>query len=219
MTTFATVPLSAFEYRANFREPMLASWSRNGEVVAAVMRAFRPWNVTLNRVTSVPNPANLGQLQINFEVIPQRFVFSINIGATILSVWNPNWQEAATIREIAKSGTVATATNASVEIESQQVTLSYHLTPQGRTIRELTEQLAPRDVLCAHAPDVQACGFSVYRANSSTVVDLSLQYPESLFVRLTRTFNKDVALEEIEIKLRKDEEELLAAIGLSLRKQ
>lgn len=112
MTTFATVPLSAFEYRANFREPMLASWSRNGEVVAAVMRAFRPWNVTLNRVTSVPNPANLGQLQINFEVIPQRFVFSINIGATILSVWNPNWQEAATIREIAKSGTVATATNA-----------------------------------------------------------------------------------------------------------
>jgi hypothetical protein len=123
------------------------------------------------------------------------------------------------IRDIAKSGTAAMATSASAEIESQQVTLTLHLTPQGRSVRELTEQLAPRDVLCAHSADVQACGFSVYRANSSAVVDLSLQYPESLFVRLTRTFDKDVVLEQIETQLRKDQEELLIGIGLSLKTQ
>src|SRR5271154_5707244 len=126
MTTFVTMPLSAFEYRANFSEPIFAHWNQNGEVLAAVFRAFRPWNITLDRVTSAPNPANFGQLQINFEVVPQRFVFGVNVGAAILSVSNPRWQEAALIREIARAGTAAMETSANAEIDSQEVTMSLH---------------------------------------------------------------------------------------------
>lgn len=216
MSVVANVPLSALEYRANFRDPILARWHQNGEVVAAVFRAFRPWNITLNRVTSTPNPENLGQLQINFEVVPQRFVFAVNVGAAILSVWNPNWQEAAMIRDIAESGTAAMVASTGAEIESRQATLSLHLTPQDRSVRELTEKFASRDIPGARGADVQAYGFSIYRATSSVVVDLSFQYPESLFVRLTRTFSKDTPMEEIEEALRKDQDEVLSAIGLRL---
>jgi hypothetical protein len=61
---------------------------------------------------------------------------------------------------------------------------------------------------------VKAFGFSIYRNDSSYVVDLSLSYQNSLFIRLVRNFDKSHPVAEIESALRTDQANLLNRLQL-----
>lgn len=102
-----------------------------------------------------------------------------------------------------------------VEIANQQVTLNMHLTPQGKTVREITKRFSPLDQERDDG-SVRAFGFSIYRNESSCIVDLSLMYENSLFVRLIRNFDKSRPVDEIGSALRTDQASLLSWLQLKL---
>jgi hypothetical protein len=214
--TVAKVPLSFIEYRLNFAESLLSEWHQNGRIVKAVLQALRPWNVQLSGVSVKGSPANLGEVQISFEVIPQRVVFNLFLGAATLFGANLGWGDAPNLRQMIEVIRLALAESANADIASQQTTLAMHLTPQGKTVREITTRFAPFRDNESDDKSVNAFGFSIYRDDSSCSVDLSLMYGNSLFVRLVHNFDKSRPLEEIVSTLQNDQATILNRLQLRL---
>jgi hypothetical protein len=211
----ATVPTAFIDYRLNFVRPILGKWNQNGEIIQAILDALRPWNVRLGSVSAKSVPANLGEIQVSFEIVPQRIVFNLFLEAASLFVANIGWGDAPNFRRLVEAIRPALAKSASVEIANIQATLAFHVTPnEGKSVREITEKFAPAGETADES--VTAFGFSIYRGDSSKVVDLSLLYANSLFVRLIRNFDQSRSLDEIESTLRSDQASVLNQLGLKI---
>jgi hypothetical protein len=129
---------------------------------------------------------------------------------------DPNWEEAEMITKLARAGIDAVITNTKAEIASQQLVLAMHLKPQFQSIREITSRFIQISDQSLIGNDVRAYGFSIYKDNSSLVVDSSNLYPEGLFVRLARTFGPETPFEDITNTLYKDEARALELLELRL---
>jgi hypothetical protein len=103
-----------------------------------------------------------------------------------------------------------------VQIDKQLVTMAMHLKPRERSIRDITSRFVRLDGQVPSEPPVRTYGFSLYREDGSWVVDASILDQDALFVRINRTFSAEVALEEISVKGRQEEDQLLDLLQLRL---
>ena len=212
--TSATVPTSFIEYRLNFVRPILEKWRENAEIIQALLETLRPWNVRLSNISIAQAAANLGELQISFAIVPQRIVFNLFLEAASLFATNVGWEDAPNLRKMVETIQPSLVRCANVEVANIQATFAFHITPRGKDVREITKKFAPP----GEADDelVTAFGFSVYRSDCSRVVDLSLLYPNSLFVRLIRNFDQSVSVKDVEVALRSDQASILNLIGIRI---
>lgn len=214
--TTAEVALSFLEYRGSFREPLLEIWGHHGPLVHAVYTAFREWNVSLENVTAKENPANASEFQVNFNLLNWKVIFGVGIGSVSFTVANPDWSEVELVKKIGRAGLEAVFQSTRAELEKQSVTLSMHLRPQGRTVRDVTSRFVHADVGKTLAETVRGVGFSVYGEQSLWVIDLSATYPDAIFVRIARTFDGATPLDGIAAELETQENRLLDMLGLEL---
>jgi hypothetical protein len=215
--TFAQVPLSFLDYRAFFESPIFGAWEeRHHEVVAAVFDAFRPWGIGLEHVGGKQNPANLSELQMTFNLLGGRVVFSVGLEYSSVFVTNPNWGEADLIIRVAKAGTQAVLEAAKPAINRQQITPAMHLKPEGRRVSSITSRFVNADIPAVEPSAIEGYGFSIYRGNGSYVVDKSALYPDALFVRIMRTFGPDKPLEDLAKDIGQEEAGILELLNLRL---
>jgi hypothetical protein len=213
--TGATVPNAFVDFRLNFGRSILEKWNQNGAIIQALLDALKPWNVRLGNVSSKSATANLGEIQVSFEIVPQRIVFNLFLEAASLLVINISWEDASNVRRLIEAIRPALVKCTGAEIASIQATLAFHITPNdGESVREITKKFAPADETADES--VMAFGFSIYRRDASKVVDLSLLYPNSLFVKLIRNFDQSRSPDEIEAALRSDQASVLSQLGLKI---
>ncbi len=212
----AKVPLAFLESRFVFRDPLFAQWTANGEIVSAVYRAFQEWKINLENVSWKQNAANYGEIQVTFNLLNWKILFNVGLGAVTVSVNNPDWSEAAFISRIAKAGIDAVQASAKAAVEKQLITLSMHLQPQGRSVREITSKFVRLGGEGEKGEKVRAYGFSVYREDSYWVVDSSALYSEALFLKIFRTFGGTVPFEQMAGTLNKEENDVLELLELRL---
>lgn len=212
----AEVPLSFFEYRVSFKEPIFEAWERRHEIVRATYAAFRQWNIGLENVTGKQDPANAGEIQMTFGLLSGRMIFSVGLGYASLFVTKPNWEEADLITRVARAGMESLRESSKAQVERQQVTLAMHLKPEGLPVRDITAQFVRLDYPAVRKNQIRAFGFSFYHDEGSWVVDSSMQYPNAMFVRVNRTFAPEMPFEEIASALRKEEDDLLDLLQLRL---
>ena len=214
--TKAEVLLAFLEYRAFYREPLFEAWGQHGTLVHSLFQAFREWDLRLENITAKENPANASEIQVNFNLLNWKAVFSLGIGSVGLVVTNPNWSEVELIVKIGHAGLRALLETSKAQIDRQTATLSMHLKPQGRSVVDLTSKFVHPETGKTLTTSPKGFGFSVYGDQSSYVVDLSASYSDALFVRITRTFGSSVQLEEIAKELDRDEHRVLNILDLDV---
>jgi hypothetical protein len=208
--------LSFLEYRAFYREPIFEAWDRYGAIALALFRAFREWNVGLESISVKPFPTNASEMQMSVDLLNKRFSFVVGLGAGSLFVLNPNWEEVELITKVARAGIGAIRAGTNTEIDKQVLTLSVHLEPQGRSVRDITSTFVSLDASPMLGENIRSYGFSVYTDNSSWVVDASALYAGALFIRLTRVFGPGASFEEIAGVIKTDEDHVLELLRLRL---
>ena len=215
-TTHAATPLSFFEHRAIYREPMLQVPNLYSNVSQAVFKAFHEWNVQLEHVSYKQNPVNLGEISVTFALLAGRIDFTVGLGASHLLVRDPNWSEVDLVTRIAKAGIRAAVDSAGVTVTQQRSTIAMHLKPVSGQIKEfVTGLMRPTEGLLT-GEDVLGYGFSLYKQDSSWVVDTSAVYPEALFVRIQRLSGAGASFEQIAATLREDETSLFGLLRLDV---
>ena len=214
-TIHADIPLSFFEYRVLFREPMMYR-KLYSEVSSDVYRALREWNVGLENVTHKLAYANPSELSVSFALFGGRVGLTVGLGYASLLVRDPNWSETKLVESIAKAGVDAVVASGDVAVGQQRASIVMHLKPASGPIKDIVARLIrPADSLTSGG-DVRAYGFSMYRGDATWVVDASVLYPEALFVRIEDALPADTPFEQVAARLYKEEQDLLGLLRLEV---
>lgn len=214
-TTYAEIPQSFLEYKVSYQEALLPPQALSSQITPVVFRALREW-VALENVSYKQDPANLGEVTVTFSLLGGRVALTIALGFASLLVRDPNWSQAQLIAGIARTGMAALFSSGEIVAGPQRATIAMHVKPaSGRTKELVADLIRPREGALT-TEDVSGYGLSVYRQNSSWVVDTSALYSEALFIRIERSFGAEVQFEEISSTLRKDEIELMNLLQLDI---
>jgi hypothetical protein len=175
-------PLLAFlELQAVYSKPNFEFPTRGSAVMSAVFEAFKPWNITLANVSAKQNPANAGEVAINFSLQNSQLTFSVGVGGATLVVANPDWSQEQLISEVASSGLQAVGSSAGVTFDQYVLNLLTHLKLERRSLREVSAKFLSVTSPKILSPSIKARGFSVYADDFSWVVDSSAMFAEALF--------------------------------------
>lgn len=215
-TVPTTFPLSFFEYRGIFAEPIFGAWVRaEGALPKALYQSLRPWGLLLENISFNLQPRNAAEIKFSFNLPDQRLQVTVGLGDVVLTVTNPNWSEAETVVKIATSVIGAVKSSTDAQFETQLMTLAMHLIPRGRLGREIVHNFLnlPEDRMKIFGQP-KNYGFSYYGSEAVWVADASALYPDGIFVRLARAFKPESPLADMASILYKDEEAILELLGL-----
>lgn len=215
--SIADIQQAFLEYRANFQEPIASSWygRRQGEIIAALHKALSPWGVGLENIVWNQAPKNLGEVQLTFGV-PSLFAsIQVGIGGVTMNALNPDWSRAAQFISLFQTAVDTLRGTIEQELQSQQITLGFHIKPGVRPFRENLSQFVNAGMLGSE--DAAMFGVSVYYRDFLFVIDRSAVILDGVFIKLTRIFPAATRFEEVAGTIYKDEETVLHRLGLKLQ--
>jgi len=216
-STIAEIEHSFFEYRANFKQPMvsLLKSELHGETVAALYKALAPWAVGLENIIWNQAAKSLGEVQLGVTV-PSLFAgIQVGVGGLVMNVVNPDWTRAPQILSLFQTALDTLRGTIVEELQSQETALGFHVRPGRKPFREIVTQFVNSKLL--ESEDAKMFGVSVYYGDSSFVIDSSAVLPDGVFIRLTRSFPELVSFEEMAGIIYRDEESVLRRLGLKLQ--
>jgi hypothetical protein len=214
--THAGIPLSFFEYRATYQEPFFAFHKLYQDVCQTVFRSLRPWNISLEAVSLKLNPVNFGEVQASFTLFGGRLAFNVGLGASVLVVKDPNWSEAELITNIAKAGMNAVISSTGVTVEKQKASIAMHVKPDLGSAKDFVLGFARVGASELLGSSFKAYGISVYKDDTTWVVDASASYTDALFIRIDHVSGAEANFEKIASKLRDDESKILDLLRLEV---
>jgi hypothetical protein len=212
----AEVPLSFLEFTVAYPGQLLSPRRLYDDALPATFSALKPWGLTPEQVTWKQNAANAAELQVSFTLLNGRVIYSVGIAAARLVVMNPSWEEAELIMQVSNNALATLKKVVDGNIDAQTVTMTLHVKPTGRGLLDITKKFCPatNPELMERKP--KGFGFSMSRENATWLVDLSALYPDALFVRISRVFQRGVTLDEIAVELRAEEEGLARLLGVNI---
>jgi len=215
--TIADIQQSFFEYRADFKEPIVGFWfeRRQGEIITALHRALSPWNVVLENITWNQAPKNAAEIQLTFGIPTLVAALQVGLGGLVMNAINPDWSRAPQFISLFQTGVDTLKGTVGQEFQSQQTTLGFHLKPGPKPFRGILSQLVNAKMLGRE--DATMFGVSAYSPEYSMVIDASATLPNGVFVKLIRIFPATARFEEMAGTIYKDEETALSRLGLKLQ--
>ncbi len=208
--TIADIPESYFEYRAEFAAPMFEVWTVPHPLVSSLSAALRKWGVGLGDIAWNKDPSTYKDLQITFNVSKMNALIKLNLDAATFTALNPDWSEAPALIELFETAMGNIQQTTKREVASQEIALAMHVKPGEKPFRDLMSPLVNTDVL----GPAQMYGISVYQNDSSFVIDKSLRYQDSVFIRLYRRLGSSTSFSDIAKILHQDESRALGLLGL-----
>jgi hypothetical protein len=206
----ADIPEAYFEYRADFSEPMFSAWSLPNEIVKGIFPFLQSYGVGLQDIEWSKDPKSFKELQVTFKVLKLNAVVHVGIDSTTFVAINPDWTEAAALIELFEKLRGRILEIGHTGIERQETALAMHVKPSETPFPELMKQLVNQKILGT----AEMYGVSTYNGDSSMVIDKSLRYENSVFIRLHRKFPPSVTVKEIATALYEDEMRALGLLGL-----
>ncbi|HTB93028.1 MAG TPA: hypothetical protein VK728_09375 [Candidatus Sulfotelmatobacter sp.] len=215
--TIADIQAAFLEYRANFKEPITPVWfgRQQGEIINAIHSALAPWQLGFENISWNQAAKTLGETHISFAFPSLFSSFLVGVAGVTITALNPDWSRAQTFVALFQTGMDALTASVRQGLQSQQLTLGFHVKPGGKSFRETVSQFVNAKAL--ESEKAAFFGASVYYADYSFVVDSSVAFPGGVFVKLTRNFAGEKPFDEMAATLYKDEESVLRLLGLKLK--
>lgn len=214
----AQVQQPMFAYRLFYREPIFDLDELDSEIVQAAFNAFRPWNISLENVKVKEDAANLAEEATTLTLFGGRITFSVTPGGCAIAVANPSWAEVDLIVNVCTAGVAAVLEASEASLDKQVASIAMHLSPQpgANSLTDLTSKFVKIDLSKLGGAPPKSFGFSVYRDDLLWVVDRSVSFDNSLFVRMDRWFNGGESLAQIARQLDSDERTVLDLLGIEV---
>jgi hypothetical protein len=213
----ANIQRPFFEYRATFTDPITPFWygTKQGEVIGTMLKALSDWHLSLENISWNQAAKNLGEAQVTFAV-PSLFAsIQLGIGGITTTAINPDWSRVSQFIALFQTAVDALRTVVMQEFTSQQTTLGFHVLPNSQPFREALLRFV--DGARLGAKDAKMFGVSAYYNDFSFVIDGSAVFPESVFIKLIRTYPPTMRFEAMAGTMYSDEERILGLLGLKLQ--
>ncbi len=209
-TTGARISDSYFEYKADFLNPVFDAWAEPNPLARSLFQSLRKWGITLADVSWSKEPRNLKEIQLTISVLQMNAAVQLGVDSAIFLASNADWSRAPALVELFDTAMASIRQVSGAQLASQETVLAFHLVPGQEDLGRLTQNLVNADIL----GPARMYGISLYREDSSLVIDGSLRYVGGIFMRINRRFSESTSFSEIAATLYKDELRSLDLLGL-----
>lgn len=130
------IPISFFEYTAEFSRPVLAALMDRAHIVQAVFDALMPWKADIDNLEPITTgkPSEQG---VSFKLPEKRVKFFFGAGSCKFTKDDANWAVAEETITILRSALEAFKKTSGAEISLQNTAVMLHLQPQNKTFLEI----------------------------------------------------------------------------------
>lgn len=205
----ADIPESFFEYTAHFEGGLVEAWSIPNRFVAGLYSWLKSLNVNASDITFGRESNSLKDAQLTIMIHKLNALIKIGIETVTFGAANPDWSDADVLLEVFSTAMAKIDEVAKAPLTSQEVALAFHLKPGDEPFKTSMSRFVNAEVL----GDAEMYGISVYSQDASYLIDKSVRYPDSLFIRLYRKFGPKSEFKEIAAALFADESRVLGQLG------
>jgi hypothetical protein len=205
MPELITIPISFFEYAADFEHPVFALWKDRTKVVEAMFDALKPWNPNIDNVEVITTGKHSEQ-GVNFKLPEKRVAFFFGPLNCKFTKDTADWssaQETINILDTARS-TLIKLSGAVVSV--QKIALAMHLQPKTKSFVDILRPFVSPQVVGLHEEKLTTAATIVKWEKNKLILDGSGSIANGVFLRLEGEFDDKATFEEIALALKKDED-------------
>jgi hypothetical protein len=208
-----TIPISFFEYGADFKVPIMRLWMDRADIVQALFQALEPWNVLLDNVESVTTgkPSEQG---VNIKLPLQRATFFFGPAGCKFTKEAADWASAEEIIKLVYTARGALLSASGAVVGAQRTAIALHAQMKNKQFIEVLRPFLPAAILGLHDERVTTAATITKWEKSKLILDGSGSVANAVFIRLEREFGATAGFEEISGELRKDEEAVFRLLDI-----
>jgi hypothetical protein len=213
MPELITIPISFFEYVAEFERPVFALWMDRARVVEAVFDVLGPWNPTIDNMEVITTGKNSEQ-GVNFKLPEKRAAFFFGPASCKFTKEAVDWDSAQEIIGIlgAARAKLIELSRAAVSVQRTQIAL--HFLPKTKAFIDILRPLLPKQMEALHDEKVTTAAIILKWEKSKLILDASASIANGVFLRLEKEFKGNAGLDAIALELKKDEDAAFAMLDV-----
>jgi hypothetical protein len=145
MPELITIPISFFEYVADFERPAFALWLDRAKVVEAMFDALGPWKPTIDNVEVITTGKNSEQ-GVNFKLPEKRVAFFFGPMSCKFTKEAADWSSAEEIISILDAARSTLIESSGAVVLVQRTALVMHFQPKTKAFVDVLKPFISQQV-------------------------------------------------------------------------
>jgi hypothetical protein len=213
MSQLVSIPIAIFDMAMEYTRPNMKLLIDRIRVVDNLFENYRRWDIKVDDVEVITEgkPSEQG---VKFKIPSTRTSFFFGAGQCRLTRDDADWESAHETIEILKLGLGVLNEVAGVEINKYKTSIALHIQPDSGQFLELLRPFAPHQMAALDPSPLTAFAAVTKWEKRRVTIDGSAQLANAIFLKFERDFAGTSSIEEIAHRLRADEDELFAMLGI-----
>jgi len=199
------IPISFFEYTAEFARPIIAAWMDRAGIVQAIFDALSRWNLEIDNVEPITTgkPSEQG---VKFKIPGRKVTFFFGAESCKFTKDSADWASAEETISILTAALDALKMSSGAVALTQRTAVVLHLQPKNLPFLDILKPfLSPSMQVLDEGP--VKTGASILKWDKRRVVlDGSGALANAVFVRFERDFDGVSSFQDIAVQLKADED-------------
>jgi len=207
------IPISLFEYVADFTRPVVAIWMDRAQIVQAMFDALIPWKLNIDNVEPVLN-GKASEQGLNIRLPEKRVTFFFGPTTCKFTKDDADWASAEETINILTAATNTLKKVGGVEISAQRTSIMLHLQPKATSFLNILKPFLSPAIQALENESAMTGAAIVKWDKRRVILDGSAALANAVFLKFEREFNGDANFEDIALQLRTDEEAILRMLDV-----
>lgn len=208
-----TIPISIFQYDADFVRPLVSIWMERASLVQAIFDALLPWNLDINNVEPI-TAGKASEQGVKIKLPEKRVSVFFGPASCRFTRENADWATAKELIEILRTFLTTLTSVSGAELASQKTFIAMHLQPRTRPFVELLKPLLSREMQALSQEQVTTGACVVRWKARKVTIDGSAAIANALYVKLEREFGPAATFEDMAVQIRSDEDSVFQMLGV-----
>ncbi len=208
-----TIPISFFEYSADYARPIFAALMDRAAIVQRIFDALLPWKLEIDNVEPITTgkPSEQG---VKFKIPGKKVTFLFGAGSCKFTKDDADWASAEETISILSAALGALKASTCAEISEQNVAVALHIQPKKAKFIDILKPFLSPAILDLEGEAVKT-GASILKWDKRRVVlDGSGALANALFLKFERGFDGGASFLEIADQLKADEDALFKMLNV-----
>jgi hypothetical protein len=207
------IPISVFEYAADYVRPVMSIWMDRAVLVQAMFDAFQKWKLDVNDVEPITTgkPSEQG---IKIKLPEVRISFFFGPASCKFVRDGVDWATVGETIEILAIALDTLTKSGEVKLRNQKTVVALHIQPKTKTFIEILNPFLSPDIKALRSGEIKTGASIVKWDKGKITLDGSGIIANAIYLRLEHEFDVETSFEEMAGVIRKEEDALFVLLGI-----
>jgi len=213
MAELVTIPISTFEFAADYERPDFKLWMDRASAVQCIFDALKPWEPRIDDVEAVPT-GKASEQGFTIKLPQKRVSFFFGPASCKFTRENVDWETAEETIAILDATVSGLIRSSGVAMGPKNTTIYLHLQPRSIPFVALLSPFVAPQLAALDSESLVTMATVAKWAHRKITIDGSGLIANAVFLRFEREFTSTATYDEIARQIRKDQEELFGILGV-----